>query len=164
MIRFLVNKIAGPVLVYAVLALFVSNAVTGYLLKQAYDANIRANLECNNSKLEEALQATEAVRAALEVAEQERERERNQRIIAEAEADRQIAEQVADMEDQHAAELDELRLTLSSIPDDDYECASEPVSSNVIGWMRKRAEDHNQDRGRRGGSRSAVASPAKPPD
>lgn len=146
MIRFLASKIAGPALIYAVLALFVSNAVTGCLLKQAYDAKVKARLECNNEKLQEALQAQEAVTAALEVARQERESERQKRIAAEIEADKKIADRVAGLEEKHASELEQLQLTLSAIPDEDYQCASADVSADVAQWMRRRADSHNQNR------------------
>lgn len=143
-------------LLYVALALFVSNLGTGYLLKRAYDENVRATLECNNSKLQEALAANEAVTAALREAQQERDAERDRRLDAEVKADAIIASRVAKMQEAHAEEIENLRAEIDAIPEDEIQCASRPVSAGPLAWMRDRARGYNQDRDRDSHERSAV--------
>ncbi len=146
MIGFIANKVAGPVLVYTVLALFVSNAVTGFMLKRAWEENAKQVLECDNAALESALAENEIVTDRLREIEIERDMERQARQRAEIRADEAIEQRIAYMEESHAREIENINLDTASISDDDYWCASEPVPLQLATGLRDRASAYNRTR------------------
>lgn len=146
MIGLLANKIAGPVLVWLVLGLFASNAVTGFLLKRAWEQNARQVLECDNTALESALAENKLVTDRLREIEVERDMERQARQRAEERADEAIERRIAYMEESHAREIENINLDTASISDDDYWCASEPVSVQLANGLRDRAATYNRTR------------------
>ena len=65
LIKFVLGKVSGPVLIYALLAFFALNMAQGFLLKRAWDNVAQAALECENQALRDANAAKEAVTAEL---------------------------------------------------------------------------------------------------
>lgn len=141
-----VARLSGPVLVYILLGLVAANALTGYLLKKAWEDNARANLECENQALRDANEANAAVTAELQRLQAEFDTYRAAVVEATAEAEKEIETQRRAMELAHEEELAALEVATNEIPDEDFFCASEPVSADLLKRMRIAVTAYHENR------------------
>ncbi len=143
----LVGRVSGPVLVYALLGLLAVNAITAGLLKNAWQENARAVLQCENAALRDANEVNEKTSQILLKSQKEfaeyRAQVRKLTVVAEKETEA-IRRQ---MELAHEQEIADLEVVTNEIPDDDFYCASEPVSSGVLSRMRDAVAAYNANRG-----------------
>jgi hypothetical protein len=145
----IISRASGPLLVYVLLGLIASNALTGWLLKRAYDANVRAVLVCENQALKDANAAKEAVAARLAKAQQDLREAREQRKKAGEEAEKEIEKRIAEKEIEHAEAIAAMEVATNEIPDEDFFCATEPVSVDILSGMRDAATSYNETRNSR---------------
>lgn len=141
-----VGRLSGPILVYVLLGLIAANATTGYLLKRAWVKNAQAVLECENQALRDANDANALVNAELDRLQGEHDAYREQVRIATAEVEKQIADQRRELEIEHETALTELEVATNEIPDEDFFCASEPVSADLLKRMRIAVAAYHQNR------------------
>jgi len=146
MLAGLVGRLSGPVLVYVILGLFVSNALTGYLLKSAWKKNATAVLECENQALRDAndhnlivTAELERIRADLSASEQFR---KDQTRIA----NKRNAAALRSKEIEHEKQLAALEVATNEIDDEDFFCASEPVAPAQLVGMRDAVTTYNRTR------------------
>ena len=150
MISFLaryLGKLSGPILVYVLLGLIAANATTGYLLKHAWQQNARAVLQCENQALRDANEANEATTAKLLSTRAKFEAYRKQVREQTAGIEKENADIFRALEIEHGEELANLEVAINEISNDDYYCATEPVSSPVIARMRDAATTYNENKG-----------------
>ena len=146
MLAGLVGRLSGPVLVYVLLGLFATNALTGYLLKSAWKKNATAVLACENQALRDANDHNAAVTAELERIRTDLATEKKLRLDNTREAEKEIAAAILAKEIEHAEQLAELEAATNEIDDDDFFCASERVASAQLGGMRDAVAAYNQTR------------------
>lgn len=132
LIKFVLGKVSGPVLIYVLLGLVAANATTGYLLKKAWDKNATAVLECENQALRDANNANAAITVELKRLQRKHEAYRESVRRLTEEADKEIQRRRREMEAAHESEIAALEVATNEIPDDDFFCASEPVSSGLL--------------------------------
>jgi hypothetical protein len=146
MLAGLVGRLSGPVLVYVLIGLLASNALTGYLLKSAWKKNATAVLECENQALRDAndhniVIAAELERIRTDLAASEQFRKDQGRI-----ADKRNAAALRTKEIEHEQQLAALEVATNEIDDEDFFCASEPVAPNQLLGMRDAVATYNRTR------------------
>lgn len=149
MIRILTGlaaRLSGPVLVYVLLGLVASNALTGYLLKNAWKKNAVAVLECENQALRDANKHNAAITAALERIRLDLAIEKQQRLDNTKAAEKEIEAAVRAKEIEHAEQIAALEAVTNEITDDEWLCASEPVAPAQLVGMRDAVTAYNQTR------------------
>ena len=146
LIRFALGKVSGPILIYAILALFAANVLTGTLLKRAWTKNAQAVLQCENQALRDANAKNAAVAAELSIIQAELIEVREQKQIAGAEAEKKSAALLHAKEIEHAQALTDLEFAKNEITDDEYLCAVEPVPFGLLDGMRNAAATYNANR------------------
>ena len=146
-VKFILGKASGPILIYILLGLVAANATTGYLLKNAWQKNARAVLQCENAALRDANEANEKTSQALLKSQREFAEYRTQVREATALIERENADARRAMEIDHEQTLADLEVATNEIPDDDFFCATEPVSVDVLAGMRDAATAYNENRG-----------------
>ena len=154
MISFLaryIGKVSGPFLVYVLLGLIATNAGTGYLLKSAWKKNAQAVLQCENQALRDANEANEATTRKLLAARAKLEAYQDAVRLQTAEVERENAENFRALQIEHDEALADLEVATNEIPDEDYYCATEPVSDPVLARMRDAATTYNENKGGDGG-------------
>ncbi len=142
----LVGRLSGPVLVYILIGLFASNALTGYLLRAAWEKNATAVLECENQALRDANDhnveiTAELVRIQTDLATGEKLRLDNTRA-----AEKEIAAAILAKEIEHEEQLAALEAATNEIEDDDFFCAGERVASGQLVGMRDAVATYNRTR------------------
>ena len=145
-IKFVLGKVSGPVLFYLILALLAANAVTGALLKKAWNDNARASLECENQALRDANQRNLAVATELQRIQDELTETRNANMLAAEKADLDNAARLYEKEIEHADAIEALGVAVNEITDDEFWCASEPVPLPISNGMRDTATAYNNNR------------------
>lgn len=148
LIKFVLGKVSGPVLVWVILALFAANLATGTLLKRAWTKNAQAELLCINQALMDANAARQAVIEAVAEHKALLARSENLRMIAGAKAEREIAARLAEREIEHAHELADMEAATNEIADDEFFCATESISAELLIGMRSAAARYNESRNR----------------
>ena len=146
LIKFVLGKASGPVLVYALLAFITLNVAQGFLLKRAWDNVAQAALECENQALRDANVAKEAVTAELLKIQDELIQSKKQRQIAGEQAEREITARLYEKEIEHAQAIADMEIATNEITDDEFWCASEPVPLPIMRSMRDAATAYNQTR------------------
>lgn len=146
LIRFVLGKVSGPILVYVVLGLFVANAATGYLLKRAWTKNAQAVLQCENQALRDANARNLATAQELQQIQSELTLEKEQRRVAGVEAEKETAKQLREKEIEHANAIADLEVATNEISDEDFFCASEPVPLHVVSELRDAIATYNDNR------------------
>ncbi len=146
LVKFVLGKVSGPVLFYLVLALLAANAVTGALLKKAWNDNARASLECENQALRDANQRNLAVSTELQRIQNELTETRNTNMLASQQADQDNATRLHEKEIEHAEAIDALQGAVNEITDDEFWCAVEPVPLPISNGMRDTAAAYNNNR------------------
>lgn len=146
LLKFILGKVSGPVLIYVVVGLFATNALTGYLLKSAWRKSAIAILECENQALSDANEANVAVVAALELIRKSRDRETQRRLDSTRIAEKEIAAALRAMEVEHDEQIAALEVAINDIDDEDFFCASEPVAFAQLTGMRNAVAAYNQTR------------------
>lgn len=146
LLKFVLGKVSGPILVYVVLGLFVANAITGALLKKAWNDNARAAVVCKNQALRDAndrnlktVKEMERIRIDLNLAIVEKQK-------AGLAAAKEIEKRLSDQETKHADAIAQVEFIKNEITDDDFFCASEPVPYPVVIGMRDNATAYNDHR------------------
>jgi len=150
----LVGRLSGPVLVYVLLGLIATNAISGYLLKRAWTANAQAVLLCENQALRDANSAKEAVARELIQIQEELAESEKQRKIQTIDAEQAIADALRQKEIEHEDALANMEIATNEIPDDDFFCASEPVSFDLLTGMRNAVAAYNEARNNPGDNQS----------
>lgn len=146
LVKFVLGKVSGPVLFYLILALLAANAITGALLKKAWNDNVRASLECEKQALRDANQRNLAVSTELQRIQDELTETRNANMLASQKADEQSAARLHEKEIQHAEAIEALEVAVNEITDDEFWCASEPVPLPTSNGMRDTATTYNNNR------------------
>jgi len=146
LVKFVLGKVSGPVLFYLILALLAANAVTGTLLKKAWNDNARASLECENQALRDANQRNLAVSTELQRIQKELTETKNANMLAAKEADEENAFRLHEKEIEHAEAIEALEVAVNEITDDEFWCAAEPVPLLVTNRMRDTATAYNNNR------------------
>jgi len=142
----LVGRLSGPILVYVLLGLVASNAVTGYLLKNAWTKNAQQVLICENQALRDANAAKEAVaRELIQIREDLAESEKQKKIQT-INAEAAIADALRKKEIEHEEAIADMEIATNEIPDEDFFCASEPVTSELLVGMRNAIAAYNKTR------------------
>ncbi len=141
-----VGRLSGPILVYVLLGLIASNAITGYLLKNALTKNAQAVLVCENQALRDANTAKEAVARELIQIQEELADSEKQRRIQTIDAEVAIADALRQKEIEHEEAIANMEIATNEIPDDDFFCASEPVSFDLLTGMRNAIAAYNKAR------------------
>lgn len=151
MIRFLagfVGKLSGPMLVYVLIGLIASNALTGYLLKKSLTRNAQAILQCENQALRDANDANVMVLDELARLQVRHDAYRDAVKNATREVEEKTATDRRAMEVDHEKELNELEVANNEIPDEEFFCASEPISAAVVDRMRIAVTAYNENKNR----------------
>lgn len=143
----LIGKATGPMLVYVLAGLIAANATTGYLLKSAWKKNAQAVLQCENQSLRDANEANEATTAQLLKSQAEFAAYREEIRKLTATVEKENAKAMREMETEHRTALIDLEVATNEIPDEDYYCATEPVSDPVLARMRDTATTYNENKG-----------------
>ena len=146
LIKFVLGKLSGPVLVWILIALIGANVAQGLLLKRAWTKNAQAVLACENAALRDAKAATDAVNQELIQIQAELHQAEMNRILAGEQADREIAKRLHEKEVEHAQAIADMEIATNEIADDEFFCASEPVSADQLVRMRDAAASYNQAR------------------
>lgn len=139
-------KLSGPVLVYVLIGLIAANATTGYLLKRAWTKNAQAVLQCENNALRQANDANALVTAELKKLQGEHDAYREQVREQTAIIEKEIEDSRRELEIEHETELAALEVATSEIPDEEFFCASEPVSAGLLTRMRVAVAAYHQNR------------------
>ena len=159
MIAYLAKSVLGKIpstfLVWILIALIGANVAQGYLLKRAWTKNAQAVLACENAALRDAKAATDAVNRELIQIQAELTEAENKRILAGEEADREIAKRIHEKEVEHAQEITDMEIATNEIADDEFFCASEPVTTDQLVRMRDATARYNKTRTGASGSRNA---------
>ncbi len=146
LIKFVLGKLSGPVLVWILIALIGANVAQGLLLKRAWTKNAQAVLACENAALRDAKAATDAVNQELIQIQAELHQAEMNRILAGEQADREIAKRLHEKEVEHAQAIADMEIATNEIADDEFFCASEPVSTDQLARMRDATARYNQAR------------------
>lgn len=146
MLAGLVGRLSGPVLVYVLLGLIASNALTGYLLKSAWKKNATAVLQCENRALRDANDHNAAVSAELERIRIDLANEKKLRMDNTRAAEKEIAAALRAKEIEHEEQLAALEVATNEITDDEWLCASEPVAPAQLVGMRDAVAAYNDTR------------------
>ncbi len=145
-IKFVLGKVSGPVLVWIILALFAANVVTVKLLANAWTKNAQAELVCVNQALTDAIAAREAVDLELQRIDIELTESIKARAIAAQLAEKEIDKRIAEKEIEHAHAIADMEAATNEISDDEFFCATEPLSAELLIGMRSAAARYNQAR------------------
>ena len=145
-IKFVLGKLSGPVLVWIILALFAVNLTTATLLKSAWTKNAQAELLCINQALTDARDARSVVDAELLRIETELTESIKARAIAAQQAEKEIAARLAEKEIEHSHALADMEAAANEIADDEFFCATESISAELLIGMRNAAASYNQSR------------------
>lgn len=141
-----VGRLSGPVLVYVLLGLMATNAATGWLLKNAWTKNAQAVLVCENQALRDANAAKEAVaRELIQIRDELAESEKQKKIQTDL-AEKEITDALRKKEIEHEQALANMEAATNEIPDDDFFCASEPVSFDLLTGLRNSVAAYNKAR------------------
>ncbi len=146
LVKFVLGKVSGPVLFYVILGLFAANAITGTLLKKAWNDNARASLECENQALRDANQRNLAVSKELQSIQRELVETREANMLAAVTTDVINAERLHEKEIQHSEAIEALEIAVNEITDDEFWCAVEPVPLPISNGMRDTAAAYNNNR------------------
>lgn len=146
MLAGLVGRLSGPVLVYVLLGLVATNALSGYLLKRAWNKNATAVLQCENQALRDANAKNAKVNRELRESRQREEAEKLLRKMQTKEADKKIQAMILAKDVEHEQQLATLEVATSEITDDEFFCASEPVSGGQLVGMRDAVATYNRHR------------------
>lgn len=146
LIKFVLGKVSGRVLIYALLALVMLNAAQGFLLKKAWNNVALAALECENQALRDANTAKEAVTAELLKIQDELIESKIQKKIAGEEAEKEIVARLREKKIEYAEAVAKMEGAINEITDDEFWCASEPMPLPVLWSMRDAATAYNQTR------------------
>jgi hypothetical protein len=146
LIKFALGKVSGPILIYAILALFAANVLTGALLKSAWEKNAQAVLQCENQALRDANIKNAAVAAELSIIQAELVEVKKQKQVAGVEAEKKSAALLHAKDIEHAQALTDLEFAKYEITDDEYLCASERVPFGFRNGMRNAAAAYNANR------------------
>jgi hypothetical protein len=146
MLAGLVGRLSGPVLIYILLGLIASNALTGYLLKSAWEKNATAVLECENQALRDANDHNVVIVAELERIRIELAIEKQVRLDNTRAAEKEIASLIRAKEIEHEEQLIALEAATNEIDDEDFFCASEPVAPVQLVGMRDAIAAYNRTR------------------
>ncbi len=155
LIKFVLGKVSGPVLIYVLLGLVAANAITGALLKHAWTENARAVLQCENQALRDANARNLAVSTELQRIQSDLAAEKKQRMFAAKQAEKEIAAQLHEKEIEHAEAIANMEIAIDEITDEEFLCASEPVPLPVFNQLHDAATAYNDNRN----SASAVLPP-----
>ncbi len=156
-VNFILGKVAGPYLVYAVAALTVALAAESYLLKRAWTKNAQAVLKCENIQLTDANERTSLALNRLRQANDENAALRIAQAAAGADAEQRSEHRIAEQDERHQAELEAMEVAANEVPDEDYYCASERVSAGLLSGMRERAKAYNKRRAGRDTAEGSVS-------
>lgn len=146
MLAGLVGRLSGPILVYILLGLFASNALTCYLLKSAWKKNATAVLQCENQALRDANNHNVAIAAELERIQTDLATEKKLRLDNTRAAEKEIAAAILAKELEHEEQLAALEFATNEITDDEWLCGSEPVAPAQLVGMRDAAATYNRTR------------------
>ncbi len=146
MLAGLVGRLSGPVLVYVLLALVASNALTGYLLKSAWKKNATAVLQCENRALRDANDHNAAVSAELKRIKFDLANEKKLRLDNTRIAEKEIAAAILAKDIEHEEQIAALEVATNEITDDEWLCASEPVAPAQLVGMRDAVAAYNDTR------------------
>lgn len=146
LIKFALGKVSGPILIYAILALFAANVLTGALLKSAWKKNAQAVLQCENQALRDANIKNAAVAAELAIIQGQLVEIKKQKQIAGVEAEKKSAALLHAKEVEHAEALTDLEFAKNEITDEEYLCAIERVPFALRDGMRSAATTYNANR------------------
>lgn len=146
MLAGLVGRLSGPILVYVLLGLVAANALTGYLLKNAWQKNATAVLECENQALRDANNANLAVSLELQRIQTDLAIETRLRLDNTRAAEKKIAAAILAKDIEHAEQIAALEVATNEIEDDEFFCASERVASAQLIGMRNAAASYNRTR------------------
>jgi len=146
LIKFVLGKVSGPVLIYVLLGLVASNVITGALLKNAWKENAHAALACENQALRDANARNLAVAAELQRIQADLVETRKQKELAAIETEKEIAARLAEKEAEHARAVVDLEFAINEITDEEFWCASEPVPPGILAGMRDAVAAYNNNR------------------
>lgn len=146
MLTGLVGRLSGPVLVYVLLGLVASNALTGYLLKSAWKKNATMVLVCENQALRDANAKNLAVAQELERIQNDLVAETELLRAAGVSAEKEIAARLAAKEIEHAKAIADMEIATNEITDDEWLCAVEPVPPALLDGMRNATATYNANR------------------
>lgn len=147
-IKFVLGKLSGPILVWIILALFAANLTSATLLKRAWTKIAQAELVCINQALRDADAARQAVIEAVALHRALLDRSESLRELAGIEATKEINKRIAEKEIQHAHAMADMEAATNEIADDEFFCATEPLSAELLIGMRSAAASYNQTRNR----------------
>ncbi len=145
-IKFILGKVSGPVLIYVLLGLVAANAITGALLKRAWTENARAVLQCENQALRDANARNLAVSTELQRIQSDLVAEKKQRMFAAKQAEKEIAAQLHEKEIEHAEAIANMEIAINELTDEEFLYASEPVPLPVFNQLRDAATTYNDNR------------------
>lgn len=146
LLKLVLGKVSGPILIYVIVGLFASNALTGYLLKSAWKKNAVAVLECENQALRNANAKNLAVAAELQRIQTDLIAEKESRRVAGIAAEKEVAARLAAKEIEHAEAIANMEIATNEITDEEWLCASEPVPNGLRNGMRDAAATYNRNR------------------
>lgn len=126
--------------------LFFANVGQGLLLKSAWTKNAQAILMCENNALRDAQLSAEAVNRELFVITAELRLSTLARQSENEKAEKEIAERLRKKEIEHANVIADMEAATNEIADDEFFCATEPVSAELLIGMRNAAFSYNQNR------------------
>ncbi len=145
-IKFVLGKLSGPILVWIIVALFAANLATGTLLKRAWTKNAQAELVCINQALRDADAARQAVIVAVAQHRAMLQRSESLRELAGLAAQKEINKRIAEKEIEHAHAIADMETATNEIADDEFFCATEPISAELLIGMRSAAARYNKIR------------------
>ncbi len=148
LLKFVLGKVSGPALIYVVVGLFATNALTGYLLKAAWRKTATAVLECEIEALRNANDHNSLIAAELQRIQADLAIEKQRRLDDTRAAEKEIANALRVKEVEHEEQLAALEAVTNEIDDEEYFCASERVAFGQLVGMRDAASTYNQTRHR----------------
>lgn len=142
--KFILGKLSGPILIWILLGLVAANISQGVLLKSAWTKLAQAELVCINQALTDAIAAREAVDAELRLIEIELTESIKNRAIAAQIAETEIEKRLREKEIEHANAIADMEAVTNEIADDEFFCATERVSAELLIGMRNAAARYNK--------------------